>query len=44
MSWGSHAEVIEPESLKQEILSESELMVKKYARSVNEDVETSVTV
>jgi len=30
MSWGSHAEVLEPESLRDEIRSEAEMMGKRY--------------
>ena len=32
MSWGSHAQVLEPESLKSEIKTEAELMAGRYAR------------
>ncbi len=43
MSWGSKAEVLEPESLKKEILSESELMVRAYAKGT-EEVEKTLSV
>jgi predicted DNA-binding transcriptional regulator YafY len=32
MSWGSNAEVVEPESLREEIQAELETMLKKYSR------------
>ncbi len=34
MCWGSKAEVLEPESLRKEILAESELMVRADAKGV----------
>jgi predicted DNA-binding transcriptional regulator YafY len=40
MSWGSKAEVIEPESLREEIRAESEVMAEKYAKP-NESEEES---
>jgi len=38
MTWGSKAEVLEPESLREEILAEAEKMVSRYgAPIVGED-------
>jgi len=34
MSWGSHALVLEPESLRQEIRAETESMLEKYTKAV----------
>ncbi len=37
MSWGSHALVLEPESLRNEIRAEFEVMVEKYSEGFEED-------
>jgi len=34
MTWGSKAEVLEPESLREEIRAELEMMAKRYERTV----------
>jgi len=34
MTWGSKAEVLEPESLREEIRSEAEKMAKRYEGSI----------
>jgi len=36
MSWGSHALVLEPESLRQEIRAEADTVLAKYAKAVEE--------
>jgi predicted DNA-binding transcriptional regulator YafY len=40
MSWGSHALVLEPESLKSTIKKEAELMAGKYAKGSEKEEET----
>jgi predicted DNA-binding transcriptional regulator YafY len=40
MSWGSKAQVIEPESLREEIMAESEVIAENYAKP-NESEEES---
>jgi len=37
MSWGSHALVLEPESLRNEIKEEAEVLVGKYAASIDKE-------
>jgi predicted DNA-binding transcriptional regulator YafY len=37
MNWGSHALVLEPESLRNEIRAEAEVMVKKYSEGFKEE-------
>jgi len=34
MNWGSHALVIEPESLRDEIVAEAEAMLGKYTKGI----------
>ena len=40
MTWGSKAEVLEPESLREEIRAEAERMAKRYEGSVAAEVST----
>jgi predicted DNA-binding transcriptional regulator YafY len=37
MSWGSHALVLEPESLKEEIRAETELMLDRYGKGLQKE-------
>lgn len=41
MSWGSHALVLEPDSLREEITAEAEAMQQKYSKA-DEELEKSV--
>lgn len=42
MSWGAKAEVLEPESLREEIRAESELLLEKYGRGLLKDERPSL--
>jgi predicted DNA-binding transcriptional regulator YafY len=42
MSWGSKAEVLEPESLREEIRAESEALLEKYGRGLLRDEKPSL--
>jgi len=37
MSWGSHALVLEPESLREEIRAEVEVILHRYERAVEKE-------
>jgi predicted DNA-binding transcriptional regulator YafY len=41
MNWGSHALVLEPESLREEIRTEAQAMQEKYSKA-DEELEKSV--
>ncbi len=36
MSWGSHALVLEPESLRNEIKGEAEILLEKYVKDIEQ--------
>jgi predicted DNA-binding transcriptional regulator YafY len=37
MSWGSHALVLEPKSLREEIRAETELMLDRYNKNLKKE-------
>lgn len=37
MNWGSKAEVLEPESLRDEIREEAEVMIERYVKSIEKE-------